>query len=117
MTESGSRINDGPDQDNLPARFKRPFHDLAQWAFGPEGFASLQLIAYGDFSYDGRYAQNNLFLGRNVGELRYKVYRHEELMGNNLRDFWSDDERRFNKLIEKHSEMLSACPIDSILEI
>jgi hypothetical protein len=34
---------------------------------------SLQLIAYGDFSYDDRYDQNNLFLRRNMGDLRYST--------------------------------------------
>lgn len=29
-------------------------HELASWAFGPEGLPNLQILAYGDFSYRGR---------------------------------------------------------------
>ena len=29
-------------------------HELASWAFGPEGLPSLKVLAYGDFSYRGR---------------------------------------------------------------
>jgi hypothetical protein len=43
------------------------------------------------------------------------VYRHKELIRNNVRDFGSDDEKRLNRLIEKHFEMLSACPIDLLI--
>jgi hypothetical protein len=102
---------------NTTFRFRKNFHKLAQWAFGPQGFTSLRLIAYGDFSYDGRYALTNLFLARNVGQLRYKVYSQNDLMGYNMDDLGSNDERCLSKLIERHFEMLSACPVDPLIEV
>lgn len=29
-------------------------HQFASWAFGPDGLSSLQVLCYGDFSYQGR---------------------------------------------------------------
>ena len=43
-------------------------HDLAQWAFGPQGLPSLEAIICGDFSYDGRYDDSNVFLSRSGGQ-------------------------------------------------
>ncbi|KAI9784369.1 MAG: hypothetical protein M1816_000893 [Peltula sp. TS41687] len=38
--------------------------EFAQWAFGPTGYPALQVLAYGDFSYEGRYERYNLLLCR-----------------------------------------------------
>jgi hypothetical protein len=35
---------------------------FAQWAFGPTGLPTLRVIAYGDFSYEGRFARHNVLL-------------------------------------------------------
>lgn len=37
---------------------------FAQWAFGPEGYPKLQIIACGDFSYQGRYDRHNFLFCR-----------------------------------------------------
>lgn len=42
------------------------FRRFAEWAFGPQGLASLEVIAYGDFAYDGRAGTRNLLLCRST---------------------------------------------------
>jgi hypothetical protein len=42
--------------------------DFVRWTFGPQGLPDLQIIAYGDFSAQGRYARfNSLFRGDRDG--------------------------------------------------
>ena len=43
-----------------------PVFDFAQWAFGPDGLPHLQVLAVGDFSYDGRFKSQCLLLGRHL---------------------------------------------------
>ncbi|PVH92988.1 hypothetical protein DM02DRAFT_542422, partial [Periconia macrospinosa] len=81
-------------------------HDLAQWAFGPKGLPSLEVIVYGDFSYEGRYAHSNVFLCRNAGlhqtqeqDMACKTFRH-----------FSRGDRRQRDLLNKYSSALAACP-------
>lgn len=38
--------------------------EFAQWAFGPNGYPELQVLAYGDFSHEGRYERHKLLLCR-----------------------------------------------------
>lgn len=106
---SGRRAGDV----NGPVELTEHFHDLAQWAFGPEGLSSLRVIAYGDFSHKGRYARSNLFLSRNVGARRYRVHRHEDMLGGCLGGGELREER---ELVCKYVEMLEACPIDPLFE-
>lgn len=40
--------------------------ELAEWAFGVEGFPDLQVIAYGDFSNNGRFRKSTALLSRNT---------------------------------------------------
>ncbi|KAF7909783.1 uncharacterized protein EAF01_003501 [Botrytis porri] len=42
----------------------RSLYDFAVWAFGPHGFPRLRVLAYGDFSYGNRYAQQNTLFRR-----------------------------------------------------
>jgi hypothetical protein len=74
---------------------------FAQFAFGPKGLLSLQVIALGDFCYDGRFAQTTAFLvrsapGNDATDCSYRQIRHE------------DSEQR--ALIERYHDALSACP-------
>lgn len=38
--------------------------EFARWAFGPKGLPNLRVLAFGDFSYDGRYKGKNVLLRR-----------------------------------------------------
>lgn len=42
------------------------FREIAQWAFGPDGFPALRLIAFRDFSSQGRYLSGNVLLCRQI---------------------------------------------------
>ena len=37
---------------------------FAHWAFGPDGLTTLQVLALGDFSFRGRFANNQVLLCR-----------------------------------------------------
>jgi hypothetical protein len=39
--------------------------DFAEWAFGPTGFPTLLVLAYGDFSHQGRFRWTNVLFCRN----------------------------------------------------
>ncbi|PHH76230.1 hypothetical protein CDD80_1716 [Ophiocordyceps camponoti-rufipedis] len=47
------------------ATLKKKFTDLAEWAFGPRGIQSLQVIAYGEFALGYPWPGHSLFLVRN----------------------------------------------------
>ncbi|MCJ1395106.1 hypothetical protein MMC18_007987 [Xylographa bjoerkii] len=54
------------------AKYTAPqdLYDFAEWAFGPEGFPKLQILAFGDFCYKGRFDAFNVLLRRNETLLR-----------------------------------------------
>ena len=43
---------------------KYELFDFARWAFGPRGISTLRVLAYGDFSYDGRHKDRCLLFYR-----------------------------------------------------
>jgi hypothetical protein len=43
---------------------------FAQWVFGPTGLPTFRLIAYGDFSYEGRFVRHNVLLCRDESTLK-----------------------------------------------
>ncbi|PVH91917.1 hypothetical protein DM02DRAFT_635787 [Periconia macrospinosa] len=96
----------------------KSLHDLAQWAFGPKGLPSLEVIVYGDFSYEGRYVHSNVFLCRNVGlhqiseqHMVYKTFRHFSRDGRRQRDLLL-----VRALLDKYSSTLAACPTGPLLQ-
>jgi hypothetical protein len=87
-------------------------HDLANWAFGPDGLPSLQVLAYGDFSYRGR--RPNLVFCRSklddsdvqksaigVFDLTYREVTKADV---------SEQE-----ILDINADFLEACPEDSLL--
>jgi hypothetical protein len=98
--------------EDEPPELTQPLYDLAQWAFGPKGLLFLQVIAFGDFSYEGRYAQSNVFLCRNIGP--HQVH-GQDMAGQTFRHL-SDDDQSLRDLLDKYSEILEACPADPLLE-
>jgi hypothetical protein len=80
---------------------EKPTHKFAHFAFGPKGLLSLQVIALGDFCYDGRFAQTTAFLvrsasGNDAMGCSYRQIRHEDY--------------ELRVLIDKYYDALSACP-------
>ncbi len=77
---------------------------FADWAFGPDGFPRLQVLASGDFSYGKRFADTQTLWCRDSGGPRSdKTWR-------TVKD--SDDAE--NELIDANMDMLSACPVSPL---
>ncbi|KAH7071147.1 hypothetical protein BKA63DRAFT_67729 [Paraphoma chrysanthemicola] len=93
------------------SKLTQSLQDLAQWAFGSEGLLSLQVIAYGDFSYERRYPGSQVLLVRNAGQgdsehgVDRRTFRHMLPV-----DSWQKD------LIDSWSHVLAACPSSPLLE-
>lgn len=92
------------DDDELapPGTYLRnEFRHFAQWAFGPEGISSLDIIAYGDFAHGGRLSSDSVLLKRQTG--RTSHFRVLAAMGWE----WKD------ALDQYHVEM-GACPSEQL---
>jgi hypothetical protein len=98
----------------LPAELLR----FANWAFGPNGLPTLQVLAFGDFSYDGRSHIHNKLFCRHTWSIRNPendILQQSEdelvltfrLVRENDRELWD--------LIDRNTEFLEACPTDSIV--
>lgn len=91
------------------------FVEFAQWAFGPDGIRSLRLLAYGDFSYEGRFAEASLLFCRqeeavgagNGGKLGAGPFlRFREVREGQDWELWD--------LFESENRFLRACPCDTL---
>lgn len=89
--------------------------DLASWAFGPDGLLNLQVLAYGDFSYQGRYIEDTFVFGRNrsANSLRGSTRSLDKSsFGYSL---LQKDER--NDVMALYGDFLEACPVDALLRL
>ena len=82
----------------------REFLFLAKWAFGPDGVQSLQILAYGDFSYRGRFADSLLLL------LRDRSAPH------GFRPAVQDDMPGMQSLYTDNMDFFAACPAHTIVD-
>lgn len=92
---------------------------FADWAFGPSGFRSLQILAYGDFSYSGRYALQLLFRRSTVFEVSLgqsgevpsdageEIPPTFHMMANADKTLWD--------LTEVPEDVLGSCPVDDLM--
>lgn len=115
--------NDGDDGDfdttgmGLPdadfPSLKKSFVDFAQWVFGPTGIGSLRLLAYGDFSHGGRFAENTLLLCRRGlspgAEVSDRFLRFREVRKGGDVELW--------ELFKREEHVLSACPCDPLMYV
>ena len=77
---------------------------FANWAFGPDGFPRLQVLASGDFSYGDRFADTHTLWCRESGGSRSKkTWRTVE-----------QSDIAENELINANMDMLSACPVSPL---
>lgn len=112
--ESFSRYEEEEDVEFETAGLgPRPsFVDFAEWAFGPTGILSLRVLAFGDFSYDGRFARHNLLLCRKEQPARTVArgvqHRYFRSMTVYDEDLW--------KLFKEHYNVLTACPVDTLFQ-
>ncbi len=86
---------------------------FADWQFGPEGLPELNILAYGDFSYQG--CQPNILLCRSqdlkqtmegtnttpVLQLRYRQVTKKDV--------------RLWEVVQENLDLLEACPEDYVL--
>jgi hypothetical protein len=79
---------------------------FAKWAFSEEGFPDLRILAWGDFSKDGRWADQSILLCRDESLF--------ETSGSNFRTL-SDSDTYYWDLIDENMDMLEACSADTIL--
>ncbi|KAI0376289.1 hypothetical protein F5Y04DRAFT_266653 [Hypomontagnella monticulosa] len=83
-------------------KFRPETRRFANWAFGPHGIPSLQVIALGDYAHGGRATRNNSFLCKCTEESRRFRYVDEyEPMAKEIR--------------EEYHNVLEACPVEPLL--
>jgi hypothetical protein len=94
------------------------FVKFAQWAFGPEGILSLRLLAYGDFSYNGRFGVATLLLcRREVPEALSRRGGRSTRSSERFLRFREVKEREdweLWELYERELGILAACPTDTL---
>ncbi|KAJ5737792.1 uncharacterized protein N7483_002917 [Penicillium malachiteum] len=74
---------------------------FAKWAFGVDGLPNLQVIAGGDFAYQGRYSTVNIMLCRADNAYGYEVL--------------TPTSEVFQGYLQENMEMLGACPWRDIM--
>ncbi|QSS64918.1 hypothetical protein I7I51_01993 [Histoplasma capsulatum] len=84
---------------------RRPFqtsedeYNFAEWAFSTDGLPNLQILALGDFSFEGRYSKYNVLLCRS--DSGYQILTRLNTQS------WD--------LVQNNTDMLAACPFDAIM--
>ena len=97
----------------------RDLLQLAQWAFSPDGLPNLQIIAYGDFSYDGRYTQyTELFCRDQPIPQQCKDLK----LTTPVQSIWTfrrltKDDVNLQSLVQDNLDMLGACAVDTIMAV
>jgi len=77
---------------------------FANWAFGPDGFPRLQVLASGDFAYGNRFIDTHTLWCRNTrGSKSKKTWRTVE-----------QSDLAENELIDANMDMMSACPVSPL---
>jgi hypothetical protein len=88
-------------------------HELASWAFGPEGLPSLQVLAYGDFSYRGR--RPSLVLCRSKSLHDFDIQRSAPgTLDLAYREVTKTDVSE-QEILWNNADFLEACPEDPLL--
>ncbi|GCB25461.1 hypothetical protein AAWM_08346 [Aspergillus awamori] len=106
-----------------PARKRSEAEDfvlLAQWAFGPTGLPALQILAFGDFSHDGRYSEQQILIRRKrISEQPYPRVSSGRECSSISSSFClvdSDDRSLWDGLPLDGTQFLSACPGTGLME-
>jgi hypothetical protein len=109
---------------NKPSAFiseAEEFVNFADWAFGPSGLPALQILAFGDFSFEDRY-QNQQFLV-------HRKYGDQTFTGKTCRDPFSGNTKDRNFCVAEvvnpprwdlfqvnGSNFLSTCPESGLMD-
>lgn len=87
----------------------RELRKFAAWAFGPHGFPRLQVLAYGDFSFGNRYAQQNTLLRRKLNSALNPTSYTNQAQNASFEVVRSEG---WNRIDDTYREVLEACPVD-----
>lgn len=91
-------------------RMPQNLKELALWAFGPRGISSLQVLAYGDYSFSGRFQDEYHTLVRQswadpfmpgVKALPFRPLRSSDA--------------KMKEIIQENMDFLSTCPTDTLV--
>jgi len=100
---------------NLPGSFL----SFAKWAFGADGIPSLQVIAYGDFSFGSRFKlQNHIFCRQ---AFTFSKREQAETSGNPSEDIQllfrhiRDSGIKMMELVNENMDFLGACPTEYLV--
>ena len=97
--------------DNLDDDILSMIIEFADWAFGADGLPNLQILASGDFSYQGLYAYESLILCKTKGATNADDKKR------NFRPLGDkDSDPDIWEFIRENMDMLAACPVDPIFE-
>lgn len=83
------------------------FLQFAIWAFGKDGLPDLRVLAWGDFSYDSRWAEYNALLCRDQSLVDEVGFTFRTPL---------DSDTYYWDLIDDNIDMLAACPSDSMFD-
>lgn len=111
-TSETEEVAPGPDEEDATAggneagfgrRLRDEFRRFVEWVFGPQGLASLQIVAFGDFAYGGRAAQNNLLFCRSTdGRSNFRLL--------------SESGTEWEEVLDEYRNALEACPVEPLLK-
>ena len=87
-------------------------YDLAQWVFGPEGCPNLQILAFGDASYNNRF---NFYYGVFCRKVKPEKEEPSQSEGLNFRRLTRSDHGLWETL-QENMGFFTACPTDSLFE-
>jgi hypothetical protein len=82
---------------NVPGEFR----ELVKWVFDSDTCRNIQILAFGNFSYNGRYEEECLLFCRDQSGFRQLT----------------DEDIYLWDLVNNNMDMLSACPLQPIMEI
>jgi hypothetical protein len=105
--------------DSEPDIGAQEFLNFADWAFGPNGFRRLQILACGDFSYGGRYHHQSIMLYRathleSADSKSFDLHQRKE--STPLFEILDDLHSGTVDSPEDIMEFLTACPVDDLIE-
>jgi hypothetical protein len=93
--------------EDLPA-----VDEFACWAFGPNGLPDLEVLAYGDFSFQGR--QPNVLLCRSEDKPDHGYLCDMSFSAKGFRELKKQDVRLW-EMVQDNIDFLEACPGDYLL--
>lgn len=105
------------DSFNEMSRLPPKLRKFAHWAFGPDGLPTLEVLAFGDFSHDGRFRNHNHLFCRHTRSIRtLENDTSQQGEGERVLTFCPirGNYREWG-LIDRNKEFLEACPTNSII--